>query len=187
MRRPLLAAAVLAGALAAGPGSGQQGAIVTSLTLFAGTSEGLWRSTDWAGKWERVSGRTAGVRLARPGAGRGPPAIARRRAARGADDAPLRGGPPPRVAGARSRRRLRPGGAGDEGRGSAVRGAGAWTARGAGPRDRPLLVLRHGPGGLRRTRLGGRLPLLGRREELGGIRPRGRGGGGSRRAGGVAL
>jgi photosystem II stability/assembly factor-like uncharacterized protein len=70
MRRPLLAAAVLAGALAAVPGSGQQGAIVTSLTLFAGTSEGLWRSTDWGAKWERVVGRPSGVTIEGVGAAR---------------------------------------------------------------------------------------------------------------------
>lgn len=63
MRRLLLAAAGVAALLAAAPGSGQQGAIITSLTLFAGTAEGLWRSTNWAGSWERVRGRTAGVRL----------------------------------------------------------------------------------------------------------------------------
>jgi photosystem II stability/assembly factor-like uncharacterized protein len=71
MRRLRLAAAVLAGALAAVPGSAQQqGAIVTSLTLFVGTSEGLWRSTDWAGSWQRVQGRTSGVRLDGLGAAR---------------------------------------------------------------------------------------------------------------------
>jgi photosystem II stability/assembly factor-like uncharacterized protein len=70
MRRLLLAAVALAGALAAVPGSGQQGALVTSLTLFAGTAEGLWRSTNWAGSWERVLGRTSGVRLDGLGAAR---------------------------------------------------------------------------------------------------------------------
>jgi len=61
MRR--LAAAFFAASLAAVPGSAQQGPIVTSLTLFAGTAEGLWRSTNWAGSWEKVAGRMAGVRL----------------------------------------------------------------------------------------------------------------------------
>jgi photosystem II stability/assembly factor-like uncharacterized protein len=61
--RRAAAAAALAAALAAAPGAPQEGAIVTSLTLFAGTSEGLWRSTDWAASWEKVSGRMAGVRL----------------------------------------------------------------------------------------------------------------------------
>jgi photosystem II stability/assembly factor-like uncharacterized protein len=70
MRSRVLAAAGLAALLAAVPGSGQQGAIVTSLTLFAGTAEGLWRSTDWAGSWEPVHGRTSGVRLNALGAAR---------------------------------------------------------------------------------------------------------------------
>jgi photosystem II stability/assembly factor-like uncharacterized protein len=70
MRRYLLAALCVGALLAAAPGSGQQGAIVTSLTLFAGTAEGLWRSTDWAGSWERVVGRTSGVRLDGLGAAR---------------------------------------------------------------------------------------------------------------------
>jgi len=56
--------------LVAVPGSGQQGTIVTSLTLFAGTAEGLWRSTNWAGSWERVGGSMAGVRLDALGAAR---------------------------------------------------------------------------------------------------------------------
>ena len=38
--------------------------VVTSLTLFAGTPSGLWRSTNWGGKWERVVGRPDGVSLA---------------------------------------------------------------------------------------------------------------------------
>ncbi len=62
MRR-LVVVACFAASLAALPGSGQQGAIVTSLTLFAGTSEGLWRSANWAGSWEKVAGRMTGVRL----------------------------------------------------------------------------------------------------------------------------
>ncbi len=37
--------------------------IVTTLTLFAGTSEGLWRSGDWGGTWQHVRGRTSGVSL----------------------------------------------------------------------------------------------------------------------------
>jgi len=70
MRR-LLGGAVAVGALlAAAPGPGQQGTIVTSLTLFAGTAEGLWRSTDWAGKWQRVVGRTSGVSIEGVGAAR---------------------------------------------------------------------------------------------------------------------
>jgi photosystem II stability/assembly factor-like uncharacterized protein len=68
MRRAALAAAC-ALLLAAVPGSGQ-GTIVTSLTLFAGTAEGLWRSTNWAGSWERVGGSMAGVHLDALGAAR---------------------------------------------------------------------------------------------------------------------
>jgi photosystem II stability/assembly factor-like uncharacterized protein len=70
MRRLLLVAAGVTAPLAALPGPAEQGPIVTSLTLFAGTAEGLWRSTNWAGSWERVSGRTAGVRLDALGAAR---------------------------------------------------------------------------------------------------------------------
>jgi photosystem II stability/assembly factor-like uncharacterized protein len=70
MRRLLLAIAGTAALLAAAPGSGQQGAQVTSLTLFAGTAEGLWRSTDWAATWHRVEGRTSGVSLNALGAAR---------------------------------------------------------------------------------------------------------------------
>ena len=70
MRRLLLAITGVGALLAAAPGSGQQGAIVTSLTLFAGTAEGLWRSTDWAASWHRVEGRSSGVRLDGLGAAR---------------------------------------------------------------------------------------------------------------------
>lgn len=70
MRRLLAASAVVLALVAAAPGSGQQGPIVTSLTLFAGTAEGLWRSTDWAGKWQRVVGRTSGVTIEGVGAAR---------------------------------------------------------------------------------------------------------------------
>ena len=70
MRLRLGVAAAVAAVLAAAPGSGQQGTIVTSLTLFAGTAEGLWRSTDWASSWKRVEGRTSGVRLDGLGAAR---------------------------------------------------------------------------------------------------------------------
>jgi photosystem II stability/assembly factor-like uncharacterized protein len=44
--------------------------VVTSLTLFAGTSAGLWRSRDWGGTWERVEGPTAAKRLDGLGAAR---------------------------------------------------------------------------------------------------------------------
>src|SRR5262249_5594163 len=45
-------------------------ATVTSLTLFAGTSEGLWRSLDWGGSWQIVKGKTAGMSLEKLGAAR---------------------------------------------------------------------------------------------------------------------
>ncbi len=35
----------------------QSSPVVTTLTLFAGDAEGLWRSRDWAGSWERVRAR----------------------------------------------------------------------------------------------------------------------------------
>src|SRR6266851_595081 len=44
------------------------GPVVTTLTLFAGTASGLWRSTNWGAKWERVTGRSEGVSLAESGA-----------------------------------------------------------------------------------------------------------------------
>jgi len=58
----------LAAVLLAAAGLAQQ--IVTSLTLFAGTPEGLWRSADWGGSWERVRGHFSGVRLDGLGAAR---------------------------------------------------------------------------------------------------------------------
>jgi photosystem II stability/assembly factor-like uncharacterized protein len=57
---------VVLAALAAAPGSPQQigsGPVVTSLTLFAGTADGLWRSSDWSRTWSRVEGRASGARL----------------------------------------------------------------------------------------------------------------------------
>jgi photosystem II stability/assembly factor-like uncharacterized protein len=63
------AAAVLAAGLAglSAAWSQEGGQVVTSLTLFAGTPSGLWRSTNWGGKWERVTGRSEGVSLAETG------------------------------------------------------------------------------------------------------------------------
>jgi photosystem II stability/assembly factor-like uncharacterized protein len=78
MTRRLLGAAGALLLLAAASGSGQQGAIVTSLTLFAGTAEGLWRSTDWAGSWHPIRGGTSGVRLDGIGAARAIHAMATR-------------------------------------------------------------------------------------------------------------
>ncbi len=72
MRRAGLAVAI-AGLLAAAGGAAvpeQQPAVLTTLTLFAGTAEGLWRSVDWGRRWERVRGRSSGVRLEDTGAAR---------------------------------------------------------------------------------------------------------------------
>jgi photosystem II stability/assembly factor-like uncharacterized protein len=44
--------------------------VVPSLMLFAGTPEGLWRSSDWGQSWDRVTGRTPGVTLDGLGAAR---------------------------------------------------------------------------------------------------------------------
>jgi photosystem II stability/assembly factor-like uncharacterized protein len=44
--------------------------VVTSLTLFAGTAEGLWQSRDWGQSWEPVEGSAEGVRLDALGAAR---------------------------------------------------------------------------------------------------------------------
>ena len=65
------AAAVLAALVGLGPGgvlAQERGPVVTSLTLFAGTRTGLWRSSDWGGKWERVSGGTDNGALPETGA-----------------------------------------------------------------------------------------------------------------------
>jgi photosystem II stability/assembly factor-like uncharacterized protein len=69
MKRFVLATAC-AGLLAAVPVVSPQGTIVTSLTLFAGTADGLWRSTNWASSWEHVGGTLSGVRLDGLGAAR---------------------------------------------------------------------------------------------------------------------
>jgi photosystem II stability/assembly factor-like uncharacterized protein len=45
---PLTAAAAYTQALSSAP-------VATSLTIFAGTAEGLWRSRDWGGSWEAVT------------------------------------------------------------------------------------------------------------------------------------
>jgi len=67
--------APLAGLLAllAAAGVSQQrgsGPVVSSLTLFAGTGEGLFRSGDWSGSWTRVEGRTTSVGIEGLGAAR---------------------------------------------------------------------------------------------------------------------
>ena len=51
----LLAAAAVASAQApANP-------VITTLTIFAGAADGLWRSRDWGGSWERVQGAQGGA------------------------------------------------------------------------------------------------------------------------------
>lgn len=58
--------AVLVALVARAGGAPQQlggSSIVTSLTLFAGTADGLFRSTDWGRGWKRVEGQLSGARL----------------------------------------------------------------------------------------------------------------------------
>jgi photosystem II stability/assembly factor-like uncharacterized protein len=53
------------------PGTSPRGeAVVTSLTIFAGTVEGLWRSPDWGATWTKVVGPAPGDTLESLGAGR---------------------------------------------------------------------------------------------------------------------
>ena len=77
--RAVVSVAVLALLTGGGlpPAASQEGPVVTSLTLFAGTPSGLWRSTNWGGRWERVSGRPAGVTLAEVGGVHGILAVGR--------------------------------------------------------------------------------------------------------------
>ena len=58
---PLLLASVAPAAQLSGP-------VVTTLTIFAGTESGLWRSTDWGYRWERVQGASGGESLREVGA-----------------------------------------------------------------------------------------------------------------------
>jgi photosystem II stability/assembly factor-like uncharacterized protein len=52
----LVAGAVFA--FAQGPvGPGSAAPVVTTLTIFAGAAEGLWRSRDWGGTWEPVEAK----------------------------------------------------------------------------------------------------------------------------------
>ncbi|HET7745991.1 MAG TPA: hypothetical protein VFM29_01740 [Vicinamibacteria bacterium] len=44
------------------------GPVVTTLTLFAGTPAGLWRSQDWGAQWQRVTGNPRGVSVESAGA-----------------------------------------------------------------------------------------------------------------------
>ena len=53
-------AVLVLGLIAAGSSSSQlSGPVVTTLTIFAGTETGLWRSTDWGYHWQRVEGTSA--------------------------------------------------------------------------------------------------------------------------------
>ncbi|MEE8217577.1 MAG: hypothetical protein V3S03_01280 [Vicinamibacteria bacterium] len=71
MWRRLVAVVLSALVLSGGAAVGQdRPAIITSLSLFAGTAEGLWRSGDWGHTWERVRGTAAGARLDGLGAAR---------------------------------------------------------------------------------------------------------------------
>jgi photosystem II stability/assembly factor-like uncharacterized protein len=72
-RRVLAAGFLLAASFAGGPSAGQNRTdpVTASLTLFAGTPVGLWRSRDWGGSWERVLGQTTGAHLDALGAARG--------------------------------------------------------------------------------------------------------------------
>jgi photosystem II stability/assembly factor-like uncharacterized protein len=60
-RRPLAGGLALAAVLAADTAlvQGQAPPVVTSLTLFAGSPNGLWRSRDWGGTWERARAEPA--------------------------------------------------------------------------------------------------------------------------------
>jgi hypothetical protein len=70
-RRGFLTFGTAAALALAHRGSGQQSSpILTSLTLFVGTQEGLWRTLDWGRSWERVRGATSGVKLDGLGAAR---------------------------------------------------------------------------------------------------------------------
>jgi photosystem II stability/assembly factor-like uncharacterized protein len=44
------------------------GPVVTTLTIFAGTESGLWRSTDWGYRWQRVEGASGSESLRDVGA-----------------------------------------------------------------------------------------------------------------------
>jgi photosystem II stability/assembly factor-like uncharacterized protein len=72
MRRSLLAPAIVlaASVICVSRMASPQGAVVPSLMVFAGTAEGLWRSSDWGESWDRMSGRSPGVSLDALGAAR---------------------------------------------------------------------------------------------------------------------
>ena len=46
----------------------RSGPVVTTLTIFAGTESGLWRSADWGYHWDRVLGASGGESLREIGA-----------------------------------------------------------------------------------------------------------------------
>jgi photosystem II stability/assembly factor-like uncharacterized protein len=62
--RVALAALALAVIAAGAVAQDRPTPVVTSLTLFAGTPSGLWRSRDWGERWERVAGNSKGVSIA---------------------------------------------------------------------------------------------------------------------------
>lgn len=75
MNATVLRRAAVLGALALlllpARGESQRAPTISSLTLFAGTAEGLWRSNNWGGSWQRVIGSsTNGTRLDGLGAAR---------------------------------------------------------------------------------------------------------------------
>ncbi len=70
-RAALAALLALAVSVASSPlalGQGKDAGSVSSLTLFAGTASGLWRSNDWGTTWLRVKGKGTGESLASIGA-----------------------------------------------------------------------------------------------------------------------
>jgi ligand-binding sensor domain-containing protein len=67
-RAAVLAAALLALSPALPAMQEKASSVVTSLTIFAGTPSGLWRSTDWGGAWQKAEGRADGELLAGIGA-----------------------------------------------------------------------------------------------------------------------
>ena len=72
-RRPRALGLVLAALVAAAGGRlAAQGRdpVVTSLMLFAGTPEGLFRSSDWSHTWRKLEGTAVGVHLDGLGAAR---------------------------------------------------------------------------------------------------------------------
>lgn len=64
----VLAAALLFAAVLPAARAQVSGPVVTTLTLFAGTPAGLWRSQDWGARWQRVIGTPRGVSLEDAGA-----------------------------------------------------------------------------------------------------------------------